>query len=295
MNRIGKVFLCLMLAACGGSKSSQHTATPAPMTRTTSSTASNTAPTSTRDTSSSTTGSSTLPSSGSSTYASGGGMGSGMGAASGSGSSAGMGAGMGSGSGSASGMGATSGMGSGSGSGSGDADNDADDTGTAMGAGSGSASGTSGATDMSGSKIAKAEMTSIKDGSSIGTLTFELGTDGQVTVTGDFTGLAKGDHAIYIHEKGDCSNKAKNVGGHLNPTHQKHGAVSAAKRHEGDFGNVTADKDGNATFSMTTDSVSMEPDRPDSILNRAVVIHVKKDSKSGNAGAPLACGVITMQ
>jgi Cu/Zn superoxide dismutase len=38
----------------------------------------------------------------------------------------------------------------------------------------------------------------------------------------------------------------------------------------------------------------MEGDRPDSILNRAVVIHAKKDDKKGNGGAALACGVITL-
>jgi Cu-Zn family superoxide dismutase len=258
MNKIGKLFLCVMLAACGGSSSSHQTARPAPVARTTPMPRPHVAPTASASAPVTTTPSTTLPSSGSSTYASGGGMG------------------------------------AGSASGAGDMDKDADDMGAGAASGT-TATDTAATADVAGSKIAKAEMTSIKDGSSIGTLTFELGSDGQVTINGDFTGLAKGDHAIYIHEKGDCSNKAKNVGGHLNPTHQKHGSVGSPKRHEGDFGNITADKDGAATFSMTTDSVSMEPDRPDSILNRAVVIHVKKDSKSGNAGAAFACGVITMQ
>jgi len=139
-------------------------------------------------------------------------------------------------------------------------------------------------------------MRTIKGDKSIGQLTFTMSADGQVTITGDLTGLGKnGIHAIYIHENGDCSHAATKVGKHLDPTHQKHGEPSSSSRHAGDFGNLTADKEGNATFSMTTDSVTMEPGRPDSVINRAVVIHVKKDSKSGNAGAAFACGVIKSQ
>jgi len=85
------------------------------------------------------------------------------------------------------------------------------------------------------------------------------------------------------------------VGGHLNPTKAKHGPPSSANRHAGDFGNLTADEEGNATFSMTTDSVTMEEGRADSILGRAIAIHAKKDDKKGSGGPVLACGVITLQ
>jgi Cu-Zn family superoxide dismutase len=143
--------------------------------------------------------------------------------------------------------------------------------------------------------IARAELASVKDGSPMGTVTFERNPEGKIVITGSFSGLKeKGVHAFYIHEKGDCSNKARNVGGHLNPTQAKHGPPASSERHAGDFGNLTADEAGNAFFSMETDSVTMEGDRPDSILNRAVVIHAKKDDKKGNGGAALACGVITL-
>ena len=49
-----------------------------------------------------------------------------------------------------------------------------------------------------------------------------------------------------------------------------------------------------AMFAMTTDSVTIEADRPDSVLNRAIVIHSNKDDKAGNGGAPLACGVLAL-
>jgi Cu-Zn family superoxide dismutase len=132
----------------------------------------------------------------------------------------------------------------------------------------------------------------------MGTLTFEAAGDGSITITGEFTGLKKkGMHAMYIHETGDCSKKGKKVGKHLNPTGSKHGPPASAQRHAGDFGDLTADEAGNATFSMTTDSVSLDPNdigRADTIVNRSVVIYAKKDNKKGTPGAALACGVITL-
>jgi Cu-Zn family superoxide dismutase len=143
--------------------------------------------------------------------------------------------------------------------------------------------------------VATAELVTISGGKPMGTITFTRGDDGMITITGEFAGLKKTSvHAIYIHENGDCSNKGKKVGGHLNPTKVKHGPPASSQRHAGDFGNLTADDAGNAVFTMTTDSVTMEADRPDSILNRSVVIHSKKDDKKGNAGTPLACGVIVL-
>jgi superoxide dismutase, Cu-Zn family len=147
-----------------------------------------------------------------------------------------------------------------------------------------------------GRLIATADVKAIKDGSSIGTLRFERWSDGTVEITGQFSGLKKkGIHALYIHENGDCSNKAKKVGGHLNPTKAKHGPPSSSVRHAGDFGNLVADEAGDATFSMTTDSITLDGDRGDSVLNRAVVVHSGKDNMKGSAGAPLACGVIQLE
>lgn len=143
-----------------------------------------------------------------------------------------------------------------------------------------------------GDMMATAELTSVKDGSAMGTVTFEKVADG-IQITAELSGLKKNKaHAFYVHENGDCSNKAKKVGGHLDPTDAKHGPPSSSQRHAGDFGNITADEQGNATFSMTTDSITMEGDRPDSVLNRAVVLYSGKDNKRGKPGAPLACGVI---
>jgi superoxide dismutase, Cu-Zn family len=142
---------------------------------------------------------------------------------------------------------------------------------------------------------ASAELRSIPGDEPIGTLRFERQEDNQIAISGDFTGLKKkGEHALYIHEKGDCGNKGKNAGPHFNPTNAKHGPPSSAQRHAGDFGNVAIDAGGTGMFAMTTDSVTLESEGADSIVGRAVILHARKDNKKGDAGPAIACGVIKL-
>jgi Cu-Zn family superoxide dismutase len=140
---------------------------------------------------------------------------------------------------------------------------------------------------------ALAMLTSVKDGKDVGTVSFELGSDNVIVIQGEFRDLPAGKHAFYVYENGDCSNKGRKVGKHLDPTKQKHGPPSASARHAGDFGNIEIAKDGTGTFSMSTDSLSFEAGRADTITGRAIVVHAKADNAKGNAGAPIACGVIS--
>jgi Cu/Zn superoxide dismutase len=66
-------------------------------------------------------------------------------------------------------------------------------------------------------------------------------------------------------------------------------------RHAGDFGDLTFDKDGNASSAMETDSVTLEPGGADSVVGRAVVVYSRKDNKQGKAGSPIACGVVVLE
>jgi len=143
------------------------------------------------------------------------------------------------------------------------------------------------------SAVAKAEIKTVSGDKALGTITFERA-DKTININGQFAGLKKGQYALYIHSKGDCSDKGKKIGDHLNPTKAKHGPPASAMRHAGDFGNLTFDKEGNATFSMATDSITIEPDRADSVVGRAVVVHARKDNAKGSAGAPVACGVVML-
>lgn len=140
--------------------------------------------------------------------------------------------------------------------------------------------------------MATANLVAIKDGAAMGTLQFEQ-KDNMISMSGTFTGLPPGMHALYIHEVGDCTKKGAKVGKHLDPTKAKHGPPSSANRHAGDLGNLTVDADGNASFQMDTDSITMDDiGRADTIIHRSVVVHAKKDDAKGSGGAPLACGVI---
>jgi superoxide dismutase, Cu-Zn family len=142
---------------------------------------------------------------------------------------------------------------------------------------------------------ATVELKTLDGAAPLGTVTFEQ-VGSKVSVVGHFTGLTPGLHGFYVHQEGDCSGKlAANAGLHFNPSHVKHGPIGSPVRHVGDFGNLSADKDGHATFEMTTDSLTVVPG-PDSVVGRALIIHARKDDgktqPSGSAGPAMACGVI---
>lgn len=136
-----------------------------------------------------------------------------------------------------------------------------------------------------------AMLTTVKGARDVGTVSFELGSDNVIVIQGDLHDLPAGKHAFYIHEGADC----RKPGTHLDPTKQKHGPPSAAARHAGDFGNIEIAKDGTGTFQMSTDSLSFEAGRADTLTGRVLVIHAKADNRSGNAGPAIACGVISQR
>jgi superoxide dismutase, Cu-Zn family len=130
-----------------------------------------------------------------------------------------------------------------------------------------------------------------------GTVEFKQTDDG-VEVTANLEGLKKGDHGFHIHEKGDCSAPdAASAGGHFNPSKHKHGAPDAAEHHEGDLGNLTADADGKATKTFTMKGITLDEGET-SIVGKGFIVHEKADDMktqpTGNAGARVACGVITL-
>lgn len=147
-------------------------------------------------------------------------------------------------------------------------------------------------------KSATATLASKSDSKVAGTVTFTETADGKVEVTAELSGLKPGEHGFHIHETGDCSAPdAKSAGGHFAPEGHPHGAPTAEMHHAGDFGNVTAGKDGTAKGTWTVDYISFEG--ANSIVGKAVVVHAKADDlksqPSGAAGARVACGVIEAQ
>lgn len=112
-----------------------------------------------------------------------------------------------------------------------------------------------------------------------------------VKVVIDLIGATPGEHAVHIHEKGDCSAPdASSAGSHYNPAGVAHGDAMGTMHHPGDFGNVVVGADGKGHKELTTTSFGLGE-----VVGLAVIVHEKKDDFSqpvGNAGGRQACGVI---
>ncbi|KAJ2458215.1 Superoxide dismutase [Cu-Zn] [Coemansia sp. RSA 2424] len=114
------------------------------------------------------------------------------------------------------------------------------------------------------------------------------------------TGLTPGKHGFHIHEFGDNTNGCTSAGPHYNPNGHPHGAPTAAQRHVGDLGNLTAPEEGEAVFEIEDKQVTLFGEH--SVIGRTVVVHALEDDlglgghelsiTTGNAGDRLACGVI---
>ena len=120
-----------------------------------------------------------------------------------------------------------------------------------------------------------------------------------VHITGEIGGLAPNStHGFHIHEKGDCSAAdASSAGGHFNPGGDSHGRASAPHHHLGDNDNLVADANGVAHVNAHFANAVLGGSGADDIVGKAVVVHANADDytsqPSGNAGARIACGVIT--
>lgn len=135
-------------------------------------------------------------------------------------------------------------------------------------------------------------------GTTLGELTFTQTSDG-VRVSGALTPLPAGVHGIHLHQVGKCEPPAfTSAGGHLNPATKQHGLQNPAGPHAGDMPNLTVDASGRATVDIITNRVTLDSSGPlFDADGTAIVVHAAADDQktdpAGNAGARIACGVIT--
>ena len=106
-------------------------------------------------------------------------------------------------------------------------------------------------------------------------------------------------HGIHVHEKGDCSAAdASSAGAHFNPAASAHGRAGHGVHHAGDMDNLVADGDGVAQINLHLHGVTLGGGAANDIAGRALVVHAAPDDyasqPAGNAGARVACGVITI-
>jgi len=136
-------------------------------------------------------------------------------------------------------------------------------------------------------------------GDSIGTATLSPATAG-VRIALAVKGLSAGEHAIHVHGTAKCEGPAfTSAGGHFNPTQKQHGINNPQGPHSGDMPNFTVDSTGRSTATVVAPGITLG-DGPRSVYTgggTALVIHEKADDMksdpAGNAGARVACGVIT--
>ncbi|MEX3784378.1 superoxide dismutase family protein [Paraburkholderia sp. BR14374] len=128
-----------------------------------------------------------------------------------------------------------------------------------------------------------------------GLVTFIERSDG-VQVTYNLTGLPpNSDHALQVHERGDCNAAdGSSAGPVFSPAAER---LKAGARVEGDLGNIHADANGVATGFIVAPDVSLDGIR--SVLQRAVLLHRDATDPYAypqhGAGTAIACGVIRQQ
>ena len=146
-------------------------------------------------------------------------------------------------------------------------------------------------------KTAVAKIMSASGSNATGTATFTETGDGKVHLVLNVENVTPGEHAVHLHEKGDCSAPdATSAGGHWNPTDMEHGKRDGGSFHKGDIVNLTVGEDGVGKIDMDVDGWTIGGAEESSILNKAIIIHADPDDfktqPSGAAGSRIACGVI---
>jgi Cu-Zn family superoxide dismutase len=145
---------------------------------------------------------------------------------------------------------------------------------------------------------ASATLSSTSGSSAHGSVQLHQLGDGSVDVVVNLAGVPAGVHGFHIHEKGDCGDNGNAAGGHYNPSGVAHGSPAASPHHAGDWGNVTADADGNVNTRFNTRSITVAEGSM-TANGHAIILHANPDDlttqPSGNAGPRIACGVVTLQ
>lgn len=141
--------------------------------------------------------------------------------------------------------------------------------------------------NSAGERVGEAFFTEVSEGVRI-----------RVTLEG-FVQAAGGERGIHLHETGACEPDFAAAGDHFNPEGLEHGFENPHGPHAGDLPNIEVDGEGNATYEVVSERVTLGEEAGRSLLagdGTALLIHENRDDgvtdPSGNSGDPIACGVV---
>ena len=145
----------------------------------------------------------------------------------------------------------------------------------------------------------KVEMKNAK-GESVGVATITEKKGAGVEIAVDLKGLPAGEHALHFHMTPKCEGpEFTSAGGHFNPAAKKHGMQNPEGPHAGDMSNITVAAAGTAKATVSNANVTLGAGANSLLANggTALMVHAAPDDMktdpTGNAGARIACGVVT--
>ncbi len=140
-------------------------------------------------------------------------------------------------------------------------------------------------------------MAMLKDaaGADKGRVTIVAAAPGKLRLTLDAMAMPAGTRAFHVHTTGRCDAPSfETAGGHWNPAMKQHGRDNPMGAHAGDMPNLTVGTDGRASATAEIDGDMAGLLDAD---GAAVLVHAAPDDyrtdPAGNAGARIACGVVT--